>query len=36
VDILTAVGMVVIGLILLAAGGEALVRAATTIAEIAE
>jgi cation:H+ antiporter len=34
-DVLTAVALVVAGLILLAGGGEALVRAATTIAEIA-
>jgi cation:H+ antiporter len=35
VDILTAVALVVVGLVLLAGGGEALVRAATTIAEVA-
>ena len=34
-DVLTAVAFVIIGLLLLAGGGEALVRAATTIAEIA-
>jgi cation:H+ antiporter len=34
-EIATAIGLIVIGLALLAGGGEALVRAATTIAEIA-
>jgi cation:H+ antiporter len=34
-DVLPAVGMVVVGLLLLAGGGEALVRAATTIAGVA-
>ena len=34
-DVLTAVALVVVGLVLLAGGGEALVRSATTIAEIA-
>src|SRR5688572_33462428 len=34
-DTLSAIGLIVIGLALLAGGGEALVRAATTIAEIA-
>lgn len=34
-DPLTAVGLVVLGLVLLAGGGEALVRAATTLASIA-
>src|SRR5687768_250503 len=35
VDLLPAVGLVVVGLALLVIGGEALVRAATTIAELA-
>jgi cation:H+ antiporter len=35
VDALTATGLVLLGLALLAGGGEALVRAATTIAELA-
>ena len=34
-DALTAVALVIVGLALLAAGGEALVRAATTLAELA-
>ena len=34
-DALTATGLVLIGLLLLAGGGEALVRAATTLAELA-
>jgi cation:H+ antiporter len=34
-DVLVAVGLVVVGLALLAGGGEALVRAATTLAELA-
>ena len=34
-EILTAVALVAVGLLLLAGGGEALVRAATTIAEVA-
>ncbi len=35
IDALTATGLVLIGLLLLAGGGEALVRAATTLAELA-
>jgi cation:H+ antiporter len=34
-DVLTAIGLVLLGLALLAGGGEALVRAATTLAELA-
>src|SRR5687768_10197891 len=34
-DVFTAIGLVLVGLALLAGGGEALVRAATTIAELA-
>ena len=34
-DALSAIGLVVLGLVLLAGGGEALVRAATTLAELA-
>src|SRR5688572_25637457 len=34
-DVFTAIGLVLLGLALLAGGGEALVRAATTLAEIA-
>src|SRR5919106_1434123 len=34
-DVVTALGLVLLGLALLAGGGEALVRAATTLAEIA-
>lgn len=34
-EILAAVGLVLVGLVLLAGGGEALVRAATTLAELA-
>src|SRR5688572_15398162 len=34
-DVFTAVGLVLVGLALLAGGGEALVRAATTLAELA-
>ena len=34
-DILFPLGLILVGLVLLAGGGEALVRAATTIAEIA-
>lgn len=34
-ELLTAIGLVILGLVLLAGGGEALVRAATTLAELA-
>src|ERR671919_334847 len=34
-DVVTALGLVLLGLALLAGGGEALVRAATTLAELA-
>src|SRR5688572_7497807 len=34
-DAFTALGLVILGLVLLAGGGEALVRGATTIAELA-